>query len=83
MMLDREKFASDQKHTQYLSAWDSLQKAMDAEDAGNEAQARMHLAAACHRELQSLGFESTLAGMNTELKAWFKLPEQGIKALAA
>lgn len=68
MNLNRAHYATQEHYTNGLLAWGYLEKAIEHDLAKRHTQASMSLSLACHKELQSLGFVSTLVEMRANVR---------------
>ncbi len=68
MNLNRAHYATQEHYTKGLLAWSFLEKAIAHEAEGKATMAALALAGACHKELESLGFVSSLAAMRADVR---------------
>jgi hypothetical protein len=68
MELNRASYATEELFSKGRLAWSFLDKAIAHEAEGKATMAALALAGACHKELESLGFVSSLAEMRADVR---------------
>lgn len=69
MELNRARYKSQECFELGLQAWQYLERAIKEQETENNVKASISLSLACHKELLSLGFESTLHIMRHNVRA--------------